>query len=200
MGLSWNPPEGPVEFLGGSGRLISLDEIMYKCDVYKVKHVVFDGPLDYEVAEELVKKGFYVSVRYVEPIDLPEEVAMLLVPKEKAEIPEGRHVELVIREESQLPEDLSPEVPIHVFDYHLYERLSKKFHYVYNHTYPLREDTRCPKCNTPNAIREMGRLVAWDGPRCRKCGYELHYHLGEIPKPPKRLLEALSWQASFVVI
>jgi predicted Zn-ribbon and HTH transcriptional regulator len=43
-------------------------------------------------------------------------------------------------------------------------------------------------------------LIAWDGPKCRKCGYELHYHVKEIPKPPKRLLEALSWQSSFVVI
>jgi len=199
VALPWNPPETPAQLLGGSGKRITLDELLYKADTYKVKHMVFDGPLSYEVAEKLLEEGYFISVRYTEPIDLPKDVAMLLVPKGTVELPE-RHVEVLIEREEQLPPDMPSEIPIHVFDIHLYDKLLKRFYYVYNHSYPLREDTRCPKCGTPNAIREMGRLIAWDGPTCRKCGYRLHYRVADLPRPPSRLLEALSWQASFVVI
>ena len=200
VALSWDPPESQVKLMGGSGRIMSIDEIMYKADTYKLKHIVFDGPLDYEVAEKLISEGYYVSVRYTEPIDLPKEVAMLLVPRGKLEVPEGRHVEAVITYLEQLPRSAPRDLPLHVFNEKLYSALSQKFHYVYNHSYPLREDTRCPVCHTPNAVREMGRLIAWDGPICRKCGYRLHYHVADLPRPLSRLVEALSWQASFVVI
>ncbi len=200
VGLEWNPPPSQVNFIGGTGRFASIDEIMYRAKTYRVKHLVFDGPLDYEVAEKLISEGFYVTNRYTEPLDLPKEVNLLIVPKGKVELPERDYVEVVVGAEEQLPKDAPEDLPIHVFNQRLYDRLRQKFYYVYNHDYPLREDTRCPKCGLPVAIREMGRLIAWDGPVCRRCGYRLRFFTAELPEPPRRLLELLSWQASFVVI
>ena len=198
--LEWDPPKTVPELLGAYGKEYHLEEVMRKADTYKVKHVVFDGPLHIDIAEKLMEEGYFVSVRYVEPLELPKEANLFLASPLK-EVPRREWVEVAvnsIEEADGLPKD----IPIHTFRYGVYEELYERrgFHYVYNHEQPLREDTRCPRCKTPNAIREMGRLIAWDGPRCRRCGYEMRYKVVELPKPLPRVLEILAWQTSFVVI
>ncbi|ALU12551.1 hypothetical protein EYM_05070 [Ignicoccus islandicus DSM 13165] len=198
--LQWNPPATVPELQGTYGKEYYLEEIMHKADSYKVRHIVFDGPLPTEAAEKLIEEGYYVSVRYVEPLNLPEEANLFLASPLK-DVPKREWLEVAVNS-FQEAERVPKEVPIHTFKYEIYEELYERqgYYYVYNHDQPLREDTRCPRCKTPNAIREMGRLIAWDGPQCRKCGYRIKYKVAELPKPSPRLHEILAWQTSFVVI
>ncbi len=200
VALEWEPPRTVPELLGAYGKEYPLEEIMRKADVYKVKHLVFDGPLPAEAAEKLLEEGYYVTVRYSEPLELPEEANLFLTSPLRG-IPKREWLEVTVTSLEET-EGLPKEVPVHTFKYEIYERLYEVegFHYVYNHEQPLREDTLCPRCRTPNAVREMGKLIAWDGPRCRKCGYNIKYKSVELPRPSPRLLELLSWRPSFVVL
>jgi len=167
---------------------------------------VFDGPLPYDVAEEFMDMGYYLAVRNEGHIELPEGSALLLQPRDVKDVREALrayddvHLELYVPSENFVDE-LPLDLPLHTFDWKLYNGLLRKgFHYVYHHEYPLREDTKCPRCGVPNAVREQGKLLGWDGPRCRKCGYEMHYHYAQIPKPPKSVIEWLEWHRAVVVI
>ncbi len=201
----WEPPESPLDFAYGEGKPISTKEIMRRADKYKVRVLVFDGPLSYEAAEEFLKEGYWVVVRYDAALELPKGSALLMHASERQEVEEQLksyddvHLEVYLPIE-ELAEGLPPDLPIHTFSWPLYVSLSKRFHYVYHHAQPYREDTKCPRCGVPNAVRENGTLLGWDGPRCRKCGYELHYHEVEYPEPPSPLREWLSWRPYVLVL
>ncbi len=206
VALQWEAPEGPLKLMGGEGRTMTVEQLERRADKYNVRVFVFDGPLSYEVAEKLVDDGYYVAVRYEGYIDLPKGTALLLQPRDETDVKESLkyyddvHVEIYVPSE-RFVNDLPNDIPLHTFNWKLYNTLLRKgFHYVYHHNYPLREDTKCPKCGVPNAVREQGKLLGWDGPRCRKCGYELHYHYSELPKVPKSVIEWLDWHYAVVVI
>lgn len=202
----WEPPESPLGFIYGEGKPVSTKEIMKRADKYKVRVLVFDGPLPYEAAEEFLNSNYAVVVRYDSPLELPKGAALMMQVNDREAVLEQLksyddvHLELYVSEETLLPE-VPKDLPVHTFSWFVYSKLLKRgLHYVYNHVQPLREDTKCPACGTPNAVREEGMLLGWDGPKCRKCGYAMHYHVFEVPEPPTSVREWLSWRSSVPVL
>jgi len=206
VSLEWEPPESPLGFLFGEGRPVRLEDLFKRAKRYGAGVLVFDGPLPFEAAEEALANGFAVAVRHDSPLKLPEGASVLLHGSERSAVEEqlrlydSVHLEVYVPEPSLLPEGAPEDLPIHTFSWKVYARLKDKFHYVYNHVQPLREDTKCPKCGTPNAVREMGTLIGWDGPRCRRCGFKLHYHTFDLPEAPSSVREWLSWRPSVPVL
>ncbi len=206
VALQWDAPEGPLKLMGGEGRPMTAEQLERRAEKYNVKVFVFDGPLPYEFAEQLLNDGYFVAVRYEGPLELPKGTALLLQPRDVNDVKEALksyddvHLELYVPSES-FAEDLPKDLPLHTFNWKIYNALLRKgYHYVYHHEYPLREDTKCPKCGVPNAVREQGKLLGWDGPRCRKCGYQMHYHYADLPKVPKSVIEWLDWHHAVVVV
>jgi len=145
-------------------------------------------------------------VRYDAPLELPKGASLLM----QTSSPEDLRAQLKAYDDVHLEvyptnlealEEAPKDLPVHLFSWPDYLKVEKMgFYYVYNHTQPYREDTKCPRCGTPNAVRENDTLLGWDGPRCRRCGFRLHYHAEETPEVPRVIREWLSWRFSVPVL